>query len=181
MRITGGSLKGSNIKCPPGEIRPTMDMVRESLFSILDNKIQGAKFLDLFGGSGIMSIEAVSRGAGKGILIEKDKGKIPVILQNLSLCPKEKIECHFISAELFLKRTKETFDIIYCDPPFNYNYHMDLLKIFSEGKILNNGGIVLMHHPKEKPLPEFTGKLKRGETKKYGRSILDIYHCRETS
>lgn len=121
-----------------------------------------------------MSIEAVSRGAGKAVLIEKDKGKIPVILENLFLC-KDKIACHFISAELFLRRTKENFDIIYCDPPFNYNHHMDLLKIFAEEKILNPGGIVLMHHPKEKPLPGFLGKLKKTSSKKYGRSILDFY------
>lgn len=122
-----------------------------------------------------MSIEAISRGASKAVLIEKDKGKIPVILENLSICPEKTVMCHFISAELFLKRTKDSFDIIYCDPPFNYNHHMDLIKIFAGGKILNPGGLVLMHHPKEKPLPEAFGKLKKYDTKKYGRSILDFY------
>ena len=75
MRITGGTLCGRIIKCPDGIIRPAMDRMRESLFSILGD-LTGKSFLDMFAGSGILSLEAASRGATKIDLVEKDKLKI---------------------------------------------------------------------------------------------------------
>ena len=85
MRVTGGSLLNRRIECPPGIIRPAMDRMRESMFSILNSRglITDAVFLDLFAGSGIMSIEASSRGAKEVTLVEKDYGKKRIIQKNL--------------------------------------------------------------------------------------------------
>jgi len=125
MRITGGSLCGRIIKCPDGIIRPAMDRMRESLFSILGD-LSGKSFLDLFAGSGVLSLEAASRGAEHIVLVEKDKIKINTIFENVSISP-VKIQCHFMPVELFIMRNKEQFDYIFLDPPFPYKYHQDLI------------------------------------------------------
>ena len=88
MRITGGKLKGRNIKCPDGVIRPAMDRMRESVFAILGD-LSGKSWLDLFSGSGTIAIEAVSRGATHVELCEKYKIKVKTVLDNVSITEKE--------------------------------------------------------------------------------------------
>jgi len=177
MRITGGKLKGRTIKCPNGVIRPAMDKMRESFFSILGN-LDGKSFLDTFSGSGTIAIEAMSRGAEKVTLCEKDKIKITTVLNNVKITEQlmgKKIICKFQPVELFLKRTKDKYDIIFCDPPFPYKFHEELIKIISDRDLLTEKGLVLIHHPSEKPMKEKIGKLKKMEERVYGRSILDFY------
>jgi 16S rRNA (guanine966-N2)-methyltransferase len=76
MRITGGQYRGRVVKCPPGVIRPAMDRMRESLFSILGS-LEGMSFLDMFSGSGVVGLEAASRGAKPVHVVEKDFKKAP--------------------------------------------------------------------------------------------------------
>ena len=177
MRITGGELKGRNIKCPSGIIRPAMDRMRESLFAILGD-LSGKSFLDMFSGSGTIAIEAVSRGASHVELVEKDRIKIDVVLNNVSITEKEmgqKIHCHFMAVELFLKRCKNKFDIIFFDPPFPYRFHKELIELVAKGDLLNPGGVVLIHRPKEKEMPESILQLKLSDRREYGRSTVDFY------
>ena len=82
MRITGGLYSGRRIVCPPGVIRPAMDRMRESVFAALGD-LSGESFLDLYSGSGIIAIEAASRGASMVHLVESDRRKMPVLKQNL--------------------------------------------------------------------------------------------------
>lgn len=173
MRITGGTLKGRTIECPRGVIRPAMDRMRESLFAILGD-LTGKSFLDLFSGSGICALEASSRGADPVFLVEKDPIKVETVFKNVSIAP-HRIECKFVSVELFLKRTKERFDIVYFDPPFPYKYHRELLEMVAELPVLAEGGLAIMHRPKERELPEEIGRLRRSDQRVYGRSILDFY------
>ena len=84
MRITGGKYVRGKIVCPPGVIRPAMDRMRESLFAILGD-LSGLSFLDLFSGSGVVAIEAASRGAEPIVLVEMDRGKKATIEKNLSI------------------------------------------------------------------------------------------------
>lgn len=177
MRITGGALKGRIIKCPDGIIRPAMDRMRESVFAILGD-LSGKSWLDLFSGSGTIAIEAVSRGATKVQLCEKDKIKIKQILENVSLTEKEmnvRIGCHFMAVELFLKKCKDTFDYIFLDPPFPYKFRLDLMKTISDRKLLNSDGIAMIHFPEEDMLPEKIGNLILTDKRTYGRSIVHFY------
>ena len=177
MRITGGTLKGRIIKCPDGIIRPAMDRMRESVFSILGD-LSGKSFLDLFSGSGTIAIEAVSRGAAHVELCEKDKIKVKQVLENVSITEKElgvKIGCHFMAVELFLKRCKDKFDYIFLDPPFPYKYRLDLLKIIEKRELLKDGCFVMIHYPEEDALPEQIGKLSLKDKRIYGRSIVNFY------
>ncbi len=177
MRITGGALKGRFTKCPDGVIRPAMDRMRESVFAILGD-LTGKTFLDLFSGSGTIAIEAMSRGAEHVVLCEKDKIKVKTVFENVSMTEKimhKKIECHFMPVELFIKRSKTKFDIIFCDPPFLYKFHQELIESISENGLLKENGMVLIHRPSEKDMPETIGHLKKKDYRIYGRSIVDFY------
>ena len=173
MRITGGELRGRITKCPDGVIRPAMDRMRESVFAILGD-LSGKSFLDMFSGSGTIAIEAVSRGADRVVLCEKDKIKVNTVLENVSMTEKE---CHFIAVELFLKRCKEQFDIIFFDPPFPYKFHEDLINIVSKNNLLKENGLAIIHRPAEKNMKDNIGNLTKKDFRIYGRSIVDFY-CR---
>ena len=178
MRITGGILKGRNIKCPDGVIRPAMDKMKESVFSIIGDSIIDKSFLDLFSGSGSIALEASSRGANPVSLVEKDKIKTKTVLENVSISP-TRINCHFVSVELFIKRNKESFDYIFCDPPFPYNFHEDLVGMCCTYNTLKKGGTLMIHHPSEKPLSENINDFVRVDQRIFGRSIVDFYKWKE--
>lgn len=173
MRITGGTLCGRKVSVPAGVIRPAMDRMRESLFAILGD-LSGKAFLDLFSGSGICALEAASRGADPVFLVEKDPVKVETIFKNVEIAP-IRIECKFMSVELFLKRSKTAFDIIYFDPPFPYKFHGSLIESTGELPVLKTGGLSVMHRPKERVIPDSIGCMKKIDERAYGRSIVDFY------
>lgn len=177
MRITGGKLKGRVIKCPDGVIRPAMDRMRESVFAILGD-LSGKSFLDLFSGSGTIAVEAVSRGASRVELCEKDKIKVRTVLENVSIAEKEcgvKIQCHFMPVEYFIKRCKSKFDFIFFDPPFPYRFHEELVLQAETNGLLDESGTVMVHRPEEHFMPEKIGRLSRSDQRVYGRSVVDFY------
>ncbi|MBR5867150.1 MAG: 16S rRNA (guanine(966)-N(2))-methyltransferase RsmD [Spirochaetaceae bacterium] len=177
MRITGGELRGRIIKCPSGVIRPAMDRMREAVFAILGD-LSDKSFLDLFSGSGTIAIEAVSRGAAHVELVEKDKIKTATVLENVAITEQEmnnKINCHFMPVELFLERTKKKFDYIFCDPPFPYNFHQKLIETIAKRDLLTEQGIVMIHRPQEKQMPDTLRQLELCDRRVYGRSIVDFY------
>ena len=163
MRITGGQLKGRVIKCPDGVIRPAMDRMRESVFAILGD-LSGKSWLDLFSGSGTIAIEAVSRGAARVELCEKDRLKIKTVLDNVSVTEKEmgvKIKCRFMAVELFVKRCKEQYDYIFFDPPFPYKFHEQLIAEAAKKNLLLPGGVIMVHRPEEHFMPDKIENLVR--------------------
>ncbi len=179
MRITGGTLLGRHVRVPPGVIRPAMDRMRESLFSIL-GPLDGFSFLDLFCGSGIMALEAVSRGATRATLVERDRQKRPVIVENLELakdatCSEPRL---FISpVESFVAREKHAYDIIYLDPPFAYRHKADLLGRIARAGLLEEEGVMLIHFPAEDDLPTTVGSLAMYDERRYGRSTVRFFRA----
>lgn len=170
-------MKGRVIKCPDGVIRPAMDKMRESVFSILGD-LSGKSFLDLFSGSGTIAIEAASRGASRVELCEKDRIKIKTVLENVSVTEKElnlKIRCHFMAVELFLKRCKNQFDYIFFDPPFPYKFHRQLVEEAGNRRLLTSDGTILIHRPEEHAMEDEIGNLRLKDRRTYGRSIVDFY------
>jgi len=170
MRITGGYYCSRIIRCPPGEIRPSMDRMRESVFSILGD-LEGTSFLDLFSGTGIIGIEAASRGADPVVLVEKDPRKKATILKNISFV-ESSIELSVASVEAFLRRDSRLFDCIFLDPPFAFSAKSEILEQACQGPHLRPGGLALMHlHKAERlePLPEGFRIVDRRE---YGQSIV---------
>lgn len=175
MRITGGILCGRHVEVPEGplEIRPAMDRMRESVFAILGD-LSGLSFLDLFSGSGIIGLEAASRGASPVVCVERDRGKFPVLLRNVSIAPSH-IECKAIPVERFILRNRQAFDLIFLDPPFPYAFRRTLLESLAAGSSLHEGSLVLIHHPSEDRLPDRVGTLALEDERSYGRSIVKFY------
>lgn len=173
MRITGGKYRSRVVKCPPGVIRPAMDRMRESMFSILGD-LRDLSFLDVFSGSGVIGLEAASRGSTDIQLVEKDQGKKKVVMENLSIA-EEKIKINFIDAEIYLKKIHRDFDIIHLDPPFPLQNKIKFIEIIERNNLLKKDGTLMMHYPDEESYPENIGSLRQYDKRKYGRSILIFY------
>jgi 16S rRNA (guanine(966)-N(2))-methyltransferase RsmD len=185
MRITGGILAGRRVKMPGGIIRPAMDRMRESVFGALGD-LTGFSFLDLFSGSGIIALEAASRGADPVEAVEMDPLKRKTLLDNVSLSP-VRIRCHFMAAELYVRRAGKQFDIIFCDPPFPYKFKWDLAASIAASPLMGPGSRLLIHRPKEEPGRPAEPELSRGASavppsgllyeasRAYGRSVVDFF------
>lgn len=180
MRITGGSLCGRKVQVPEGVIRPAMDRMRESVFAVLGD-LTGCSFLDLFSGSGIIALEAASRGADPVEAVEMDPLKRQTIIDNVSIAER-RISCRFMAVELYVRRGKQAFDLIFCDPPFPYRFKRELVASIAASRLVGPGSRVLIHRPREDAMPDSVGNLELADRREYGRSIVDFYSCgREAS
>jgi len=170
MRITGGTYRGRTILCPPGVIRPAMDRMRISLFSILGD-LEGVSFLDLFSGSGILGIEAASRGASPVMLVEKDARKRATILRNISFV-QTAIDLVIAPVDRFLRTDHRTWDIVFLDPPFDAEGKGEVLDAACRPPHLAAGGLAIMHvHRAEKIAPVRDGVVLE-DRREYGQSTL---------
>ncbi len=179
MRIVGGECRGRKLRSVPGQgTRPTADRVREALFDILGDAVQGARVLDLFAGTGALGLEALSRGAGKAVLVEEDPAAGEVIAANiaaLGLSGAELIRREVSSALARLRERGEEFDLVLADPPYRARKAEKLLAGIEGFAILAPGGVVAVEHsPEAEPaLPGRSWRLLR--QKRYGRTVLSFY------
>ncbi len=177
MRVISGSARGTVLKTPEGmKTRPTADRVKEALFSILQFELPGANVLDLFGGTGQLGIEALSRGAKKAVFVDEQAAACKLIKENLSRC-KFQEQAQVIQADylVYLKRCTEKYQIILLDPPYAEDYLENALKMIPEIDILQSGGIIATERPLEKALTlDFPG-YTRSKDYKYGKTLLTLY------
>jgi 16S rRNA (guanine(966)-N(2))-methyltransferase RsmD len=173
MRITGGTLSGRLVKVPGGIIRPAMDRMRESVFARLGD-LSGLSFLDLFSGSGVIALEAASRGAAYIEAVEMDSLKRKTLLENVQISP-VRINCHFMAVELYIKRAKRPFNLIFCDPPFPYRFRRQLVEALSGSNLMIPGSRLLLHRPRNDNPEEIPACLTREEPSEYGRSVVDFF------
>jgi 16S rRNA (guanine(966)-N(2))-methyltransferase RsmD len=173
MRISGGTLRGRRVEIPEGVIRPAMDRMRESVFAVLGD-LNRLSFLDLFSGSGIIALEAASRGAGPVEAVEMDPLKRKILLKNISIAP-ERINCRFMPVELYIKRAQKKFDVVFCDPPFPYKYKGELIRSIAGSPILAAGSRLLVHRPREERWQDIPEYLAVEYSKTYGRSVVDFF------
>ncbi len=175
MRVTGGEYRGRTVKVPKGklDIRPSMDRMRQSVFGVLGD-LSGLSFLDLFTGTGIIGIEAASRGAWPVVCVEKDPAKRALLIENVGISEK-RIECHIMPVELYVLRAKESFDLVFLDPPFPYKHRLDLVRDILEKGMVKQEGRLLLHRPAEDPMPDRIGSASLEDRRIYGRSVVDFY------
>ena len=177
MRVITGKARGVQLKTPDGmQTRPTIDRVKEALFSIINFDIPGASVLDLFGGTGQLGIEALSRGAEKAVFVDAREDACKIIRENLR---RTKLEAQgkVVRGDYldYLKRCKERFDIILLDPPYAEVFLENALNCVAEIDILQSGGIIVTERPLGKDLLcEFEG-LTRSKDYKYGNTLLTLY------
>jgi len=175
MRITGGALTGRTVSVPLGtqDIRPSMDKMRESVFACLGD-ITGLSFLDIFTGSGIIALEAASRGASPIEAVEQDKLKRKILLENVSISPC-RINCRFMPAELYVKRSKTAFNIIFLDPPFPYQFKWELVGKIACSCLVQAETRILIHRPRPDYLKADIPNLFKTDSREYGRSVVDFF------
>ncbi|MBQ8237025.1 MAG: 16S rRNA (guanine(966)-N(2))-methyltransferase RsmD [Oscillospiraceae bacterium] len=177
MRVITGKARGVQLKTPDGMLtRPTADRVKEALFSIINFDLPGAAVLDLFGGTGQLGIEALSRGAKSATFVDAREDACRIIRENLKRTRLESqgrvVRSDYLA---YLRRCREKFDIILLDPPYAEVFLENALKCITEIDILQTGGIIVAERPVEKELPfEFEG-YTRSRDYKYGKTLLTIY------
>lgn len=177
MRVITGKARGIALKTPDGmTTRPTTDRVKEAMFSIIQFDIPGARVLDLFGGTGQLGIEALSRGAKSAVFVDAGEQACRLIRENLKRARMES-DGHVIRSDYlaYLSICKEKFDIIFLDPPYAEVFLENALNRITEIDILQSGGIIVTERPLGKELPwEFEGYI-RSKDYKYGKILLTIY------
>ena len=177
MRVISGKARGISLKTPNGmETRPTADRVKEALFSILQFELPGKRVLDLFGGTGQLGIEALSRDAKSAVFVDEREDACRLIRENLKRTKFENcakvIRSDYLS---FLKSTKEKFDIILLDPPYAEVFLENSLKLITEIDILQSGGIIVTERPIGKELScDFPG-YNRSKDYKYGQTLVTLF------
>ena len=177
MRVITGKARGIQLKTPDGMLtRPTADRVKEALFSIINFDIPGAKVLDLFGGTGQLGIEALSRGASSAVFVDAREESCKLIRENLKRTRLEQ-DARVIRSDYldYLRRCREQYDIIFLDPPYAEEFLENAIKRITEIDILLSNGIIVAERPLGKDLPwEFEG-YTRSKDYKYGKVLLTIY------
>lgn len=173
MRIVGGLYRGRTLFTFEGQdIRPTPDKVRESIFNIIQHRVYGSSFLDVFSGTGAMGIEALSRGAKSVVLNDKDRQSIKLINKNVEkIGAKEGVKVTNLDGVQLLSSSLEKYDIIYLDPPYKTELGVQALSVCANA--LKDDGIVIFEDEKE-----FDGEIQGLEIfdkRKYGRVRLTFF------
>jgi 16S rRNA (guanine966-N2)-methyltransferase len=184
MRVISGKYRGRRLKGPEGlEMRPTGDRLKESLFNILGPRIDGAVMLDIFGGTGAIGIEAISRGASEVAFIESSTPGQRLILQNLKLC---RIETGYrilredvFTAMRFLARQGFKANIAFFDPPYDWKPYRDLLEITFGRGLLSQDGVAVIEHFRKADLPESGDGYERSRIVCQGDHCLSFFSVRE--
>jgi 16S rRNA (guanine(966)-N(2))-methyltransferase RsmD len=160
-------------------LRPTTSKVREAVFNILFDKIRGARFLDLYAGTGAIGLEALSRGASEVFFVEANKNyieNIKQVVQKRGLS--EKTNIFKKTALSFIKWAKANhlfFDIIFMDPPYHTDEIVYALNAIDSSRILREEGIVIAEHFKKRHLPEKMENLQKVRDYSYGDTVLSLY------
>jgi len=187
MRISGGTAKGRRTATKrlltensEGErLRPTSSKVREALFDILRNKIDGASFVDLYAGTGTVGLEALSRGASRSVFVEPDELRIRTIKTNV-------LRLGFLEQALVIKgrayeflrkasAENDSFDIFFIDPPYDSEEIEKVLPLLGEEGLVNEDGVVIVEHFFKRHVPEKAGRLKIKRSYRYGDTMLTLY------
>lgn len=179
MRVITGTARGRRLITPNGlETRPTSDKVKEGLFSAIQFDIEGRRILDLFAGSGQMGIEALSRGAESAVFVDSSKAAIYTIEENIKNCNfKDKSTVFNADYKSFLTANKNTFDIVFLDPPYKAGILEDALK----GVIpfLSDYAIIIAEHPIDLILEDEVCGFTATKKYKYSKTAATVFRRKD--
>ena len=161
LRVTAGTLRGRRVPVPRGDIRPTSERARQAYFNIVAPRIAGARFLDLFAGSGIFSFEAVSRGAASATAVDQSRSNCETIAR---LAREWNVPVQAIAGDAL--RVSGTFDLVYADPPYDYGRYDELL-----AAIRPHGGLIAIEH-RRRTRPFTEAPIRRAE---YGEVWISFF------
>ena len=184
MRIIAGSAKGIRLKTPKGmNTRPTADRVKESMFGILANRTMDAEVLDLFAGTGNLGLEALSRGAASALFIDKQAQSIKIMLENailtdlagLAIICREDV----LQALRRLDNEGKSFDLIFCDPPYNLGLAPKVLQMLDTSHVLRDDGVLVLEHSRHEKLPEGLKRIVAYRSEFYGETVVSFFTIQE--
>ncbi len=180
MRIIAGKFKRRVIRIARGqEVRPTTDRVRQAVFDTLAVRIDFTDLvvLDLFAGSGILGIEALSRGAAHCTFVEYNRSAVQSIAQSIkTLHLEDQTQIMNTDALRFLSQTTTQYDLIFADPPYNFQHYQELLeKIFSYNLLSDIGYVVMEHHKRE----DFSQRAEFLFQKRFGKTAVSFFATTE--
>lgn len=180
MRIVAGEFGGRPLKAVPGTAtRPTTDKVKEAMFSMVGPYFDGGTSLDLFAGSGGLSIEGVSRGLTHAYLVDKQFAAIKTINENIAMTKApERFTVVKRDARLAMQQfaaDKISFDVIYLDPPYAKQQILDDIQMMIDLHLLNEGAIIIAETDHEAGLPETVPSFERTHHKNYGITEVTVY------
>ncbi|MDD9860520.1 MAG: 16S rRNA (guanine(966)-N(2))-methyltransferase RsmD [Nitrospira sp.] len=186
MRVIAGTHKGRRLTKPDGNnLRPTSTRVREALFSILSPRIQGAGILDLYAGTGALSLESLSRGASHAVCVEHHTGSLRILRENVTRCGYD-TQCRIISrkVETYLAAppsddTSSVFDIIFADPPYHTSDAAPLLERLDRSGTVSARGVVILEHFFKHHVPQTVGSLTQTRQVRYGDTMLTFFQPRQ--
>lgn len=177
MRVIAGTARGTTLKTPEGmKTRPTAEKVKEAMFSILHFDLPGACVLDLFGGTGQLGIEALSRGAKRAVFVDARPEACRLIRENLARTrftdAAQVVRSDYLA---YLRSCHERFSLVLLDPPYAEVYLETALKLLTEIDILRSGGIIMTERPIGKTLPADFAGFTRSRDYQYGKTLLTLY------
>lgn len=175
MRIITGSARGTKLQTLDGELtRPTSERTKEAIFNMIQFDIEGRRVLDLFGGSGQLALEALSRGAVSATIVDSNPDAVKIIKENAKKTHLfEKCVVLTKDYNAYLKGNgKEKFDIIFLDPPYDTDMQKKSLSMILENEMLNFGGIIVLESGKDE-IPEY-GSLTLHKHSRYGHSYVTV-------
>ena len=181
MRVITGTARGRRLLEPEGmDTRPTTDRVKEGIFSSIQFEIEGRRVLDLFGGTGQMGIEALSRGAAHCTFLDLRKEAVGVIRENLKRTGFAE-EAAVVQGDYlaFLTRCKEKFDLIFLDPPYASGLLEQALEEIARFDICRRHGIIVAESAADKTLPPLSSPYSIYREYRYGKIKLTVYHRNE--
>ena len=159
------------------DTRPTTDKVKESLFNIIQFEIEGRSVLDLFGGTGQLGIEALSRGAERCTFVDARREAAALIRENLAHCGfagrARVVQGDYLA---FLTGCREKFDLVFLDPPYQTQLLEQTLELVSKIDILSEHGIMICESPAERELPPLAPPYEKGREYRYGKIKLTVFH-----
>ena len=178
MRVISGTARGRRLKELPGmDTRPTTDKVKEALFNIIQFEIEGRQVLDLFGGTGQLGIESLSRGAAHCTFVDSGRQAVAVIRDNLKTVDfSDRSMVHQGDAVSFLSGCRRKFDVILLDPPYQTDLLEKCIQTITRFDILSEHGIMICESAAEKQMPEPELPYEKGREYRYGTIKLTAYH-----
>jgi len=180
MRVITGTARGRKLKELPGlDTRPTTDKVKESIFNIVQFDIEGRRVLDLFGGTGQLGIEALSRGADRCVFVDASREAARVIRENVEATGFDS-RSRIVQGDAvsFLTSCREKFGLAFLDPPYASDLLERALEKIAEIDIMAENGIIVCESALEKELPSLPAPYERGRDYRYGKIKLTLYHRR---
>lgn len=176
MRVIAGSARGRRLPDPAGtDLRPTTDRVKEGLFSAVQFEIEGRRALDLFAGTGQLGIECLSRGAARAVFVDRDPRALAAVREGLRRTGlSERADLVRGDALAYLERSRERFDLIFLDPPYDTGLLEAALERIAAFDILAPRGIIAAERPAASPLDAPPPFLPR-RTYRYGKIAVTLF------